>query len=118
VSGQLQALPAVIPRKEASVLAEQKAGWAPEQVWTFLRTEKYIAGPGNQTTILLTPSPQLEVTIQNTLARLHTYTRTHTKSSSDQPTELQRATNTVRAGQELRCGVLLLANVVLQKSPS
>jgi hypothetical protein len=44
-SGQLRAPAALLLRKKP-VLIEQEAGWAPEQVWTFWRREKFLTPTG------------------------------------------------------------------------
>jgi hypothetical protein len=36
------------PCKEPPVPSEQEAGWAPEQVWTLLRTEQSVSAVGGQ----------------------------------------------------------------------
>jgi len=46
--GQLHA-PVILNRKELSVLTEPKAGWTPEPVRTFWRSEKSFDPAGTQT---------------------------------------------------------------------
>jgi hypothetical protein len=41
VSGQLNALAALIPGKESPVLIGYEAGWTPEQVWKMWRGDKF-----------------------------------------------------------------------------
>ena len=56
MSGQLYVPTALPPGKESVVPTEQKAGWAPEPVFTFWRRYKYVASGGNRTTIPRTSS--------------------------------------------------------------
>jgi hypothetical protein len=49
VSGQLHALAALPPGKESPEPFDQEAGWFPEPVWTFWRTESSLALAGNGT---------------------------------------------------------------------
>ena len=58
MSGQLYVPTALPPGKESVVPTEQKAGWAPEPVFTFWRRYKYVASGGNRTTIPRTSSQQ------------------------------------------------------------
>jgi hypothetical protein len=47
MSCQLHAPAALPPGNEAPAPIEQKAGWAPEPVWTLWRREKSLAPAGN-----------------------------------------------------------------------
>jgi len=49
VSGQLHAPVTLPPRKEHPLPIGYEAGWAPEPVWTWCRTEKFPALSGNRT---------------------------------------------------------------------
>jgi hypothetical protein len=58
VSGQRHAPAALLPRgKEPPVPIEQKAGWAPEPVWTQTLEEKSFAPAGDRTPIARSSSP-------------------------------------------------------------